>query len=201
MVKKLLLKLATFLYRLTYEPITLDKINRKLVRPVPGLVIEGVQYYEFVNLSDMPQGRMVHYNYMREEMIMGIDRQLQTSIIDKILKACDDKDNGRVAALCFMFKDIINNITSVESLYNVASVAYFDKTEDIATYDMDYNNRKISGFKAMKDKSFFFEWVLRETLRNSGDSLPSDIQKFLNENAAKLNLYKQMLSGKEELKD
>ena len=50
------------LYPLTYQPTTLDKVNNKLIRPVPGLLIDGVQYWEFVNLADMPEARRMHYN-------------------------------------------------------------------------------------------------------------------------------------------
>jgi hypothetical protein len=41
------------------------------------LLIDGVQYFEFVNLGDMPHMRMVQYGHIREEMVMGIDRELQ----------------------------------------------------------------------------------------------------------------------------
>lgn len=182
------------LYKLTYERVTLDSVNKKLIRPVPGLVIDGRQYFEFVNTADMPRGRLVHYNYMREEMIMGIDRELQMKFIDKLMEANAEKDTNRIGSLLYMFKDILSNITTVEVLYNMSSLVYFDAKEDIGTYDLDYNQQKIKQFKSIKDKSFFFTYLLQNALNNTVESLPSDIQKFLNENAVRLNAWMQILS-------
>lgn len=193
-MRKILLPIIAWLYRITYQRTTLEKVNNKLIRPVPGLIVDGVQYFEFVNLGDMPEMRLIHYNYMREELVMGIDRELQLKLINKILDANQEKDSNRIAALGFMFKDIITNITTVESLYNVASVMYFDDKEDIAQYDLDYANEKINRFKRLQDKSFFFGWLLRESLKNTGKQLPADIQQFLNDNAARLKYWKQILS-------
>jgi len=194
MMRKVLLWIIERLYTLTYERVTLDKQNQKLIRPVAGLVIDGVQYFEFVNLGDMPHMRMVQYGHIREEMIMGIDRDLQMKLIDKILEANAQNDVNRVGALGFMFKDIVANITTIESLYNIASVVFFDAREDIGTYDLDYNRQKIEQFKKLRDKGFFFGYLMRNVLKNTGNKLPNDIQKFLNENAVKLSAWKQVIS-------
>lgn len=194
MKRRILMWLIERLHRMAYEPQTLDKVNQKLIRPVPGLIVNGVQYYEFVNLGDMPRMRMVHYNYMREEMVMGIDRELQMRLIDGILEANEKGEKNRVGALGFMFKDIVGNITTVESLYNVASVVYFDAREDIATYDLDYNAEKIKRFKQVRDQRFFFFYLLQSSLKTTPDKLPKDIQQFLNENAVKLRAWLSILS-------
>lgn len=201
MKQKILLWIIERLYRWTYEPINLDKVNQKLIRPVPGLVIDGVQYFEFVNPGDMPHMRMIHYSYMREEMVMGIDRELLLKIIIKILDANNERDNNRVGALALAFKDIVSNITTVESLYNIASVRYFDLKEDISNYDLDYNQEKIKKFKTIKDKSFFFSHLLQSSLRISADKLPGDIPRFLNENAVRLAAWKSILSEPTESKN
>jgi hypothetical protein len=194
MKRKILLWLIQKLHRLTYEPTILDKVNKKLIQPVPGLIIDGVQYYEFVSLADMPHMRMVHYSYMREEMVMGIDRQTQLTLISKIKGALKDSDLGAAQAFLFMFEDMLANITTIESLYNVASVIYFDDKEDIATYDHDYNQQKIKRFKSIKDKSFFFFYLLQSSLKVTADKMPRDMQTFLNENAVKLNTWMSILS-------
>lgn len=194
MKRKILLWLIERLYRLAYEPINLDNVNRKLVKPVPGLVIDGVQYFQFVNVADMPHMRLVHYNYMREEMVMGIDRELQLKIIDRILAANQERDHNTVGAVAIMFRDIVTNITTVESLYNVASLIYFDAREDIAGYDFDYNQAKIAKFKTIRDKSFFFSHLLQNSLKIKSGTLPADINQYLNENAVKLKAWKSILS-------
>lgn len=200
MKNKIILWLIERLYRMSYEPINLDGINRKLIKPVLGLIINGVQYWQFVNIGDMPRMRLVHYNYMRDEMTMGIDRELQVKIIDKILSANNDGDRNSVGAFGLMFKDLVTNITSIEALYNIASVMYFDKNEDLSNYDSDYNREKIKRFKTVKDKSFFFSHLLQSSLKITSEQMPDDIQKFLNENEVKLNAWKSMLTDLTEFK-
>jgi hypothetical protein len=197
MFKKQLLKLIAWLTRLTYEPVTLDKVNQKLIRPVPGLIIDGVQYYEFVNVADMPEARMVHYNYMREEMVMGIDRKLQGEFIDKILEANKTGDTNLIAIVCHMFKDVLTNITTVESYYNIATLLYFDMKEDISGYDSDYNERKKQLFKNYTNKSFFFDTLISQTLKISLSSLGQDMQSYLNENEARLSAWRRILSAQD----
>lgn len=194
MKRRLLTWLIEKLYRWSYEPVHLDNVNRKLIRPVPGLVVDGVQYWEFVNLNDMPRMRLVHYNYLREEMVMGLDRDLLVKIIGQAKEANRTQKYDSLSAILFMFEDIVTNITTVESLYNIASVVYFDGKEDIATYDYDYNQQKIARFKALKDKRFFFNTLLQQSLKIPSDKLPQDILQYLNENAVKLRAWRQILS-------
>lgn len=195
MKKRLLLWLIERLYRATLEPITADKVNKKMVRPVAGLLIDGVQYYEFVHASDMPQGRLVHYNYLREELAMGIDRELLKQYIEELKAANTSQDTNRIGSVLYMLEDTICNVTSIESLYNLASLWFFTLDEDLSTYDLAWNQRKIEAFKRFPDKGFFFGQLLRMPLKGIGVELPSDIQRFLNANAAKLAAYSRILTA------
>jgi hypothetical protein len=194
MKQKIIMWLIERLYRQAYEPINLDKINQKLIRPVPGLVIDGVQYFEFVNIGDVPRMRLVHYTYMREEMVMGIDRDLLLKLIGKVKAAHQANDGNLLSTMIWMFEDIVTNVTTIEAMYNVASVVYFDPKEDIACYDYDYNLDKIKKFKTVKDKSFFFSYLLQNSLKITADKLPKDMMQFLNENAVKLAAWKSIIS-------
>jgi hypothetical protein len=193
MMKKLILKLIEFLYPFTYTPVTLDKLNKKLIRPVPNLIIDGKQYYEFVQVADMPETRRTHYSYLREEMIMGIDRELQMKIITQLKEALNKQEFGRASSVLYMWEDTLKNITTIESLYNIASLMYFDEQEDVGTYDLDYAAMKIAKFKTVFDKGFFFARLLQESLKISGESLQQDMQQLLRENAVKLEAYRRIL--------
>lgn len=195
MWRKIATKLIAWLTRMTYEPTTLDKVNKKLIKPVAGLIVNGVQYWEFVNIADMPQNRMVHFQYLREEMVMGIDRELQYKFINQLKEAISKKDDNWANAILFMFEDVLKNISTIESHYNMASLVYFDANEDISTYDADYAARKIEAFKNFKDHSFFFTTLLQGTLNTSLLALGQDMQDYLNRNAEKLRAYNRMLSG------
>lgn len=154
MKRKLLMRLIEWLYSFTYERVTLDKVNSKLIRPVPNLIIDGVQYWEFVQVADMPETRRTHYGYLREEMIMGIDRELQYKIIEGMRKALSANEAPRALSILYMWEDTLKNITTVENLYNLASLMYFDNKEDLAEYDLDYAQQKIAQFK--KSRKVFF---------------------------------------------
>jgi hypothetical protein len=189
------LEVVEKLYPLTHEKVTVDGINKKLIRPVPNLVIDGVQYYEFVNVADMPQARLVHFNYLREEMMMGIGRPFLNEFIDNMMAANKAGDVNRMGSLLFMLRDTVTNITSIESLYNLACLLRFDEREDLSTFDADYNKLKLERFKRYPNKDFFFSELLRSSLKLTGLSLPPDIREFLNANAVKLRAYKQMVSA------
>jgi hypothetical protein len=197
MKRKLLLRLISWLYQFTYESVTVDKINKKLIRPVPGVIIDGVQYFEFVQVADMPETRRTHYTYLREEMMMGIDRPTQYKIIEQLKLAISKAEVGRANTILFMWEDMLKNITTVENLYNLASLMYFDDKEDLANYDLDYAQQKIARFKKLP-KSFFFIRLLQEGLKISGESLQNDMEQLLRESAVKLRAYNQILSGTPE---
>jgi hypothetical protein len=198
-MRKLLLKLATWLYSLTYERTTLDKVNNKLIRPVEGLVIDGVQYYEFVSVSDMPEARMVHYNHLRQESQLGVDRTTLNKYFEEMKKANDKGEASRLGSLIYMLQDTINNCTNIETLYNLSALVYFDKTEDLTCFDYDYNARKIAGFKALPNQSFFLKRLLQKGLRTAGGESITDIDQYLRVSQIKLKAYQQILSEPSEI--
>lgn len=195
MKRKILLWFIERLYRFTYEPVTLDKLNQKMIRPVPGLVIDGVQYWEFVNIADMPESRRANYLNARKRMQMSIDDDLLLEYIDKLRQANDNDEKSRIGSLLFMLEDTIRNITPMENIYYLASIAYFDEREDLKTYDLDYANRKIEKFKSIKEQGFFFLRLLSDDSKNTGNQQLQDILYSLAEGEAKLRAYGRILSG------
>lgn len=209
MMRKLLLRLGLVemtreeklarieqLYKETYEELTLDKINKKLIRPVVGLVIDGVQYWEFVNIADMPETRRMHYGMRRKQLLMNMSDELLLEYIDNLKKAVSEGNDSRAHALLWMMENIIKELTTEETMYNIAAIAYFDDKEDVAGYDLDYNLRKIEKFKTVRDKGFFFTNLLQRSLNVSLPSLQDDIRSSLNQNAEKLNAFNQILRGR-----
>jgi hypothetical protein len=192
-MRKLIARLAAWLLTFTYERVTLDKVNKKLIKPVEGLIINGVQYYEFVSIGDMPQERFVHYQHLRQEAVMNLDRETLNRYFDELKKANNGKDTSRIGALLYMLQDTINNCTPLEVLYNLAALVYFDKHEDIGCFDGDYNARKIALFKELPNQGFFLTRLLQKGLKLAGEQSPDDILKSLRQSAVKLKAYQQIL--------
>lgn len=197
-MKKILRWLGEWLLRSTYEPIRLDSVNKKLIRPVENLVIDGVQYYEFVNVADMPDSRYVHYLNFVRELNMGMDRETVNEYLTELIKANDANERSRIGSLLYMWQDSLNNCTPMEAMYNIAALVYFDKDEDLKTWDNDYNQAKIAGFKKLKDQGFFFARLFEQTLNRPGLGSPDDIAKYLKESGVKLQAYARIRSGLSE---
>jgi hypothetical protein len=195
MIRKLLLYIISKLQRLTYEQMTVDNINKKLIRPVDGLIIDGKQYYEFANNADMPFARFMHHEYFRQELVLGLDREQMNKHLEELEKALDENRVSRMGSIIYMLRDTINNCTPLESLYNLASLNYFTKNEDISCYDFDYNNEKIKKFKELPNQAFFLTRLLKKNLKIHGRLLQVDINDYLSKSAVKLKAYKQILSG------
>lgn len=197
MIRKLLRWIISILNRLAYESVTLDKVNKKLIEPVEGLCIDGVQYYKFVNQADMPDARFAHFMQFRNELSMGADRTLINEYLDNIIHHNNAGNASRVGQLAFLLQDTINNCTPVEAFYNMASLMYFDKKEDISCYDYDYNQRKIEAFRRIKDQAFFLTGLL-ENLKDYGFKSPKDINRYLTESMVRLKTYARILTAAKE---
>lgn len=197
-MKKILRRFGEWLLQVTYEPIRLDSVNKKLIRPVENLVVNGRQYYEFVNPADMPDSRFVHYLNFVRELNAGLDRETQNKYIDELMKANDKGERSRIGSLLYMLRDTINNCTPLEAMYNIASLMYFDEEEDLKTWDHDYNIAKIEQFKKIKDQGFFFARLFERGLNRPGLGSPEDIAAYLKQSAVKLQAYRQLLSEKSD---
>lgn len=193
---KILSWLVLLLRSIMREPMLLDQVNKKLVRPVEGLVIEGVQYYQFVEPADMPEARQVHYLNFKQEMGMGLDRELLLSFVERLKEANNAHDATRLGSYLIALEDCLQNLTPLESLYNMASLVWFDAQEDISNYDVDYNRDKISRFKKIKDRAFFFSCLLQSGvgLNTAEPQSLNDISNYLTRTQLRLKAYKQMLS-------
>jgi hypothetical protein len=194
-------ELITWAERETHEPLKLDKINSKMIRPVDGpdgpMVIEGKQYYEFVNAADMPQARFIHYLDINRELTSGVAREDAKNFLEQMKLANNDGDASKLGVLIFMLEDLILNSTPMDVLYKLAALVYFDKDEDLSCFDGDYNARKVKLFKALPNQTFFLSRLLSKGLRTLGVESPKDIEKSLREAAVKIRAYREML---EEMK-
>lgn len=193
MLKKFLKWFIAVLSKWVYEPVTLDKLNKKVIEPVPGLLVLGKQAYRFANQADMPQARFAHFLTFHNELRMGITTDLLNEYIDKVVEANDKGQRSEIGQLMFMLKDTANNCTPIESLYNVAALMFFNRDEDLGCYDFDYNERKIAAFKSNNDQSFFLRTALKYSTA-PGESLPDNIEDSLALSQEKLHLYRRMLS-------
>lgn len=192
-MKKIAQLLIKWLSKLAYEKITVDSLNKKVIEAVPGLLIDGKQAYQFANPADMPEGRYVNFLQFRQELFGGLDREQNIDLFKRIAEANNQGDYSKAGAICMMGMDILQNCTPIEAYYNMASLIYFTKEEDLKTWDADYNLKKIEGFKAQKNKDFFLQ-SLSSHLTRYGITSPANIEDYLRKSALKMRVLNSLIS-------
>lgn len=124
----------------------------------------GIQYYRFAQEIIMPYGRyqMVQTYFLEYEL--RLDYKLFKQYIQTV------KDHLNVGKLDKIF-EVISKMEaraelafSPDQAYNLASIVYFDDTEDLYKYDIVYNKKKIAHWKEDGDLGFFFTKPLDELL-------------------------------------
>ena len=147
---------------------------------IEAFKINGVQYYEFVQPSDMPAERyMAMMDFLDERDLMVTRDNLR----ELLQKQNDAMNAGKFTDAMIINSDLLRMTEmalNFESLYKIASCIYFNlkDNEDLTTYDIDYNLEKIEKFKREKIGNFFLNTRMRRYLpyKNLSDS---DLQTFL----------------------
>ena len=193
-MKKIAQILIKILKRFAYESISVDSLNKKVIEAVPGLMIDGKQAYQFANPADMPEGRYVNFLHFRQELFGGLDREQNIKLFKEIAEANNKGDNSTIGAISLMAIDVLQNCTPIETYYNMASLIYFNKSEDLKTWDADYNLKKIAGFKNEVVKDFFLS-NLSSHLKRYGITSPLNIDDYLRKSALKMKVLNSLISG------
>ena len=168
MKKKVIYSLIAYLYRLVLPRTSVDLINKKVIEPVPGLIINGVQYFRYVNAEDVPPFRNLNFLNHRQELAMGADREFINQVLDQVTKHIEDKNYSKATTATMVLKDTVNNLTPIEAFYWQAALLYFDPTtENTVEFDMDLNLRKIADFKAFERPGFFLR-TLSQDMKKHG---------------------------------
>ena len=128
----------------------------------------GIQYYRFIKEIMMPYGRyqMVQTYFLEYDLRM--DHKLFKQYIESIEKTLDGSAGqvniGKAFELISKMKARAELAFAPDQAYNLASIVYFDETEDLYKYDLDYNRTKISRWKEAGDLAFFYTKPLDDLL-------------------------------------
>jgi hypothetical protein len=173
--------------------------NKKLIEPVPGLIVDGKQYYRFVNHADIPEARIAHFRNFQRELQYGADEKLIIEYLKEIRTATREGRTDDVESLTLMLEDTIKNCKPTEAYYRIAALVFFTDGEDLNCYDYDFNDRKIEAFKQHPNQAFFLTLVLRHYYGSASLS-QADIEDYLTKTKLKLKLYARILSDMKEPK-
>lgn len=119
----------------------------------------GVQYYQFDDPFNIPYRRgfsaLVFYNELR----MGCTRDDLKKYVETIEGIISDPVKISIAKIARLTDDLkmkLNFIYEPDILYKLASVVFFDQSENPATYDFKYGQKKIELWKKHKSVEDFF---------------------------------------------
>lgn len=110
----------------------------------------GKRYYHFQDSFKMPAGRTLCALAFYEELRMRCNREY----LEKHIKATEvilsDPKKINIGAIALMnanLKERLSLVPFPDHIYKLASVTFFDETENPASYDFAYNQKKIAGWK------------------------------------------------------
>lgn len=127
----------------------------------------GTQYYRYADITNLPydRGLTAIQVYNEVEMRCSVDLlKAFTQAIDDVLMA-KEINIYAIKQLNDIIKQRLQFSVDVELLYKLASVCFFDKTENPRVYDQQYAEKKIAKWR--KDKGvadFFSQKPLKELM-------------------------------------
>lgn len=145
----------------------------------------GVDYFQFDDVFNVPYRRGLGAIKYYEEFRMRTTAEflkLHYESVKAILTPEKGKglDITKIAQLNEQLGERLNWALDGDSLYNFASVVFFDATESPFDYEMKYNKRKIAEWKKhMEAKDFFLQQPLIRLipyLRDLNASIPDYLE-------------------------
>lgn len=137
---------------------------------VPAFIWDGIQYYCFEDVMNMPAGRGLSAMAIYQEFEMKCDKEyleLHIRAMDLLLAG---KDGNINLQHLMAMKEINNNLRERINLaalpdhcFKLASVYFFDADENVMYYDSIHNEKKIAGWKQNPETLSFF---LTQPLKN-----------------------------------
>lgn len=146
--------------------------------------IEGTNYYQFKDISKIKCFRAFIVSDFYSELSMKCSREYlvaHTEAVEKLLSNSKQINITQVAQLNLQLKERLEMIYEPDIIYKIASVVFFDKTENPYEYDDMYGKEKIERFKrhAVKESGFFFETLFKGLL-NTKDLSDQDLETYMN---------------------
>ena len=140
----------------------------------------GTKYYRFADISNLPYERGLMAYEVYNEVGMRCSRDFLVKYAEAIDNILHEQkiDIFRIEKLNSLLKQRLAMTTDTELLYKLASVVFFDKSENPAVYEPEYAAKKIAKWR--KDKGvhdFFMQKPLLE-LMPSLQSVDTDLDTY-----------------------
>lgn len=137
---------------------------------IPAFALGGEDYWCYEDYKECPTGRFFAAMGIYREMEMNCDKEWlmsYTKAIDKCLNPLPGKTISltSIAQMNINLRERLELMPFEDYVYKLASVVFFDETESLYGYDIDYNKLKIEKWKAAGGTlAFFSETSLRDLI-------------------------------------
>lgn len=146
----------------------------------------NVEYYRFIDDSQMPVGRYKYIYEALKEADMRMTRELMLGFIGVMKEELEGGKNGKAVSLGNLWRILLNMesraILAFEpaSIERLAAVVYFTKSENLKTYDRKHGAEKIAYWKKHDFVGFFLTKPILELYGLKGIS-ESSLRDYLTE--------------------
>ncbi len=153
--------------------------------PQEAFKLGGIQYFSYPSFLDHSPIRAEWASIFSEEVNMRCTKDfiiLHTKAVEDALNSNPIKLTS-IANWNKQLKDRLEYISDPETIYNLASVVFFDENEDPSNYDTGYNKKKIALWKKYSMRDFFLS-VPWNRLIQGLDFSAIDLNSFIQANQA-----------------
>lgn len=139
----------------------------------------NVQYYKFIDEHQIPAGRYKYIYSALKEADLRMDMPTLKNYIQTLKDILNGGSKKNQINVGDIWKIVYNMETRAElafepaAIERLASVIYFDDTEDISTYNRNHGQEKIKHWTKNNVKDFFLTRPISELFGTSGISLTS----------------------------
>lgn len=147
--------------------------------------VAGKKFYRFKKEYSIPAGRYKWYYAYLRRIDLKMAPEVLNTYVDEVVKCLNGGKKGEIN-LVRAIELLLNMKTRTEIGFEpqavrfLASVAYFDETEELSGYDQEYGNKKIAFWKKHKSLDFFLTRPIGDLLNLNGISNES-LMDFINE--------------------
>lgn len=139
----------------------------------------GKQYYRFVDDHQIPTGRYKYIYAALKEVDLRMNLETLQNYVGEIKKVLNGGDKRNLVSMESLWRITLNLESRISlafepaSVQRLASVIFFDETEDLRTYDRKYGADKMATWDKNGTLDFFLTMPIAELLGLRNISLES----------------------------
>ena len=121
-------------------------------------------YYQFEDINNLMCGRAFAAIDFYSELSMKCTReflQAHSAAVKELLNPSTPIDIFKLNTLNVQLQERLDMVIDAETIYKIASVVFFDKTEKPYSYDFKYGQEKIARWKKEEGLDFFLRKPIR----------------------------------------